>query len=200
MPQRSYSSEYDNVKIVILEPHEAVRKRPLMYIGSLDQRGLQGLLSLAVESLLWHYNFAGLLLCKLTISLEEDGSATLITEGPAPGGLFWGLSAVQLRREFLRRCLFAVIALCERSHMTLRGPDRQWRSLLFERGVLRSDELHSSCPPDANSDIWLRFWPDFSILEPGAFDSQETLELIRAFSEKYPTIDMAVRDGRAHSA
>jgi DNA gyrase subunit B len=200
MPQRLYSPEYDNVKIEILELHEAVRRRPTMYIGSLDQHGLHALLSLTVESLLWHYEFAGLSLNKLAISLEEDGSATLATEGPTPGGLFWGVSAEQLNHEFRRRCLFAAIALCERWHMTLRGPEHQWRSLLFERGVLRSDKLHSVCPPDAGSDVWLRLWPDFSILQPGAFDHQQTLETIRACSEKHPDITMSVSDVRAHLA
>lgn len=195
----AHSSEYSGFEIEILHRYEYVRIRPLMWIGSTDQRGLHSLLQLAVEGLLWQYSRLKHPLSKLTICLEQDGSATLTAEGSAPSAPFWGLSGEGLWRELQRRSSFAFSALCERGHMTLRGPGNQWRSLLFERGVLRGDELHSSCPPGASSDIWLRFWPDFSILQPNTFDYQEVLDLIRPFSETHSDIAITVSDGRSHS-
>ncbi len=189
--------DYSGIEIEILDHHEAVRRRTRMYIGATDQRGLHAMFPLVARSLLVHYRLLGQPLNKLTICLEQDGSATLTAEGSATSAPFWGLSAEKLERELLRGYFFIVNALCERLHMTLRGPEKQWRSLLFERGMLRSDELHS-CPPDESSDMWLRLWPDFSILETGAFDYQQTLEVIRPFSEKNPSVAITISGDRSH--
>src|ERR1051326_7692429 len=125
--------DYSNIHIEILEPHEAVRRRPNMFLGPTDQRGLHSLLSSAVEGLVGHSRFSGVPLDKLSICLESDGSATLTTEGSAASVPTWGLSAERIVQELRRGPFFVVNPLCERLHMTLRGPYHQWRSLLFER-------------------------------------------------------------------
>src|SRR5262249_3977856 len=108
---------------------------------------------------------------------------------------FWGLGAKEVQNAMRRHCLLIVTAFSERFHLSLRGPVPHWRSFLFERGILRGDELHTSAP-DAQSHIWLRFCPDFTLLEPAAFDLQTVQALLRPYAEQYPTVDIVVSDNR----
>lgn len=172
---------YSAADIQILEPIEAVRLRPGMYVGTLDQRGLVVLLAHAIFGLSHMYNFLGQTLGQLTISFEQDGSATMICSGPTLDEAFLEQLSPLLLRELhegpKRTFLYAISALSERLSMTARATHGQWRTLLLEPGTLRSDESHAVAP-DPNCDIWLRFWPDFTILEPAAFNYQLTQRMI----------------------
>ena len=73
------ANRYDDNSIQILEGLEAVRKRPGMYIGSTDSRGLHHLIWEIVDNSIDEaLNGYGK---KIQITLEADGSVTIQDEG-----------------------------------------------------------------------------------------------------------------------
>jgi DNA gyrase/topoisomerase IV subunit B len=200
MPHRldDESPQYDERGIEILSIPEGVRKRPTMYLGSTDQRA--HLLAAVLEGLLWHYRALQTPLNQVTIRLEQDGSATMTCQGSTLSEMFLEQSAQILLRDLqstFRQTPLLVIAnaFCERLSVTVRGLGNQWRSFLFEQGILRGDEL-CRIPLPGVCDLWLRLWPDFTVLDPGAFDYEGTREAMRSFSESFPTLTIIVTDAR----
>ncbi len=187
-------------KIEILEFPEAVRKYPQMYIGSTDQQGLYRLLQLTVEHRLFHYDFLGQSLDTIIIRLEDDGSATVTSKAATVSEAFLegNVQLLETKRRVKLFNLFIVAACCERLSVITQGANNQWRSLIFERGILRSDNSHN-IPPEEGCEIWLRLWPDFTILEASVFDSQQTSALMQPFAESHPTVTITVIDARPQS-
>ena len=76
-PQRD--DEYSASDIQVLEGMEAVRKRPGMYIGSQDQRGLHHLIYEIVDNSVDEF-MAGY--CSaVNITIREDGSVNVVDDG-----------------------------------------------------------------------------------------------------------------------
>lgn len=71
--------EYSASDIQVLEGMEAVRKRPGMYIGSTDQRGLHHLIYEIVDNSVDEF-MAGYC-SSVTVTIREDGSVLVQDDG-----------------------------------------------------------------------------------------------------------------------
>ena len=79
MPEKEITSEYDAEHIQVLEGLTPVRKRPSMYIGSTDTRGLHHLVYEVVDNSI-DEAMAGF--CKnIIVSLNTDGTVTVRDDG-----------------------------------------------------------------------------------------------------------------------
>ena len=88
--------QYTATDIQVLEGMEAVRRRPGMYIGSTDQRGLHHLIIEIVDNAVDEF-MAGYC-SSVEITLNEDGSVTVVDDGrgiPVDKHPTTGLSGVE---------------------------------------------------------------------------------------------------------
>lgn len=185
------SHEYDRYpsQIEILELHEAVRRHPSMFLGTANYQ--DALLRYTVRDILHHYACLEQRLEAITIKLEGDGSAKLTSQGGDVSDRFLAENPRLFESpQYLTSSI--VTAACETFSATMRGPNGQWRSLVFERGKRCSDEWHSVASPQA-CELWLHLCPDATLLGRGGFDVPHTSAALQDFIERHPTVAFAVR-------
>ncbi|MDZ7730247.1 MAG: DNA topoisomerase (ATP-hydrolyzing) subunit B [Natrialbaceae archaeon] len=187
-------TEYGARQIQVLEGLEAVRKRPAMYIGSTDTRGLHHLVYEVVDNAIDEH-MAGY--CDaIEVRLREDGGVTVTDDGrgipvdthaeydrPAleviltvlhAGGKFDSKS-YQVSGGLHGVGVSVTNALSARLEAEVRRDGGVFRHS-FERGEPQGDmEQVRDLEPDESNGTTITFWPDESIFETTTF-SASTLE------------------------
>src|SRR5947199_365893 len=177
---------YDATQIQVLEGLQAIRKRPAMYIGSVDARGLHHLVHEVVDNSI-DEAMAGF--CKeIQVTLNADGSVTVADDGrgipvdihPKYGapGVEIVLSRMHSGGKFERKMyrvsgglhgvgLSVVNGLSEWLEVRVKRDGREHR-MRFERGK-KSTDLEVVGPAEGTGTI-MTFLPDSQVFESIEFD------------------------------
>lgn len=191
----SKNSEYGAVDIQVLEGLEAVRKRPAMYIGSTDSRGLHHLVHEVVDNAI-DEALAGY--CdSIEVTIHDDNSVTVTDDGrgipvdehpeyerPAlevimtvlhAGGKFDSKS-YQVSGGLHGVGVSVVNALSKRLEVTVKRDGGVWTHA-FDQGEpdIESFERVRDLRPEEETGTRIQFWPDDEIFETVEF-SYSTLE------------------------
>lgn len=214
--------EYSASSLTVLEGLDAVRKRPGMYVGSTDSRGLQHCLWEIVdnavdEALAGHCG-------EIKVSLRRDGSAEVVDDGrgiPVDVDPRSGVSGVELVFTKLHAGgkfggggysvsgglhgvgASVVNALSERVDVTVVRGSKE-HHLSFSKGVpghfsadgsFRPGALREGGRSSGPSGSRVVFWPDRSIFTPdAAFDVDKVMSRARQTAFLVPGLRISVSD------
>ncbi|MFP4591632.1 MAG: DNA topoisomerase (ATP-hydrolyzing) subunit B [Halobacteriales archaeon] len=205
-------SEYAAGQIEVLEGLEAVRKRPAMYIGSTDDRGLHHLVHEVVDNAI-DEALAGY--CdEITVTLSDDGSVSVADNGrgiPVDTHAEYDLPAVEVIMTVLHAGgkfdgksyqvsgglhgvgVSVVNALSAWLEVEVRRDGGVWRHR-FERGepVAGAFERVRDLDPHEETGTVVTFVPDGTIFEATTFDADTLTVRLRelAFLNAGVTIDL----------
>ena len=205
--------QYDESSIVILEGLDAVRKRPGMYIGSTDSKGLHHLVweivDNAIDEALNGYGD------EITITLEKDGSVTVEDHGRGmPVGKHKsGVSTLQVIFTILHAggkftshggytsagglhgvCASVVNALCTWCKVMVHDGKDVW-SMTFEDGGSKIGKLEKVGKTNHTGSI-VSFKPDPSIFKSVHFSYSTICERAQEDAFLLKGLKMIVRDKR----
>ncbi len=192
-------TEYTADSIQILEGLEAVRKRPGMYIGSTDVRGLHHLIFEIVDNSI---DEAVVGYCtEINVTLHADGSVSVIDDGrgipvgphpqvPDHSTLYIIMTKLHAGGKFDSKVyktsgglhgvgLSVVNALSKKMEVKVKRDGKIYYQC-YERGNLVSDEyviLDEDWPQESGTMI--RFYPDEQIFETCTFDPEIIKERLR---------------------
>ncbi|MFC4245870.1 DNA topoisomerase (ATP-hydrolyzing) subunit B [Natribaculum luteum] len=211
----SQESEYGAGQIQVLEGLEAVRKRPAMYIGSTDSRGLHHLVYEVVDNSI-DEALAGY--CDdITVTIHDDGGVSVADDGrgipvdtheeydrPAleviltvlhAGGKFDNKS-YQVSGGLHGVGVSVVNALSKRLEVEVRRDGAVWHHR-FDRGEPKGDlERVRDLEPDEETGTAITFWPDDDIFETDEFAFSTLSNRLRELAFLNSGVRITLRDER----
>ncbi len=208
----SDQSEYGAGQIKVLEGLDAVRKRPAMYIGSTEARGLHHLVEEVVDNSI-DEAMAGY--CDdIDVRLNEDGSVTVEDDGrgiPVDTHAEYGRPAVEVILTTLHAGgkfdkesyqvsgglhgvgVSVVNALSKRFEVEVRRNGGVWRES-FERGVPGGLERVGDL--DGETGTKITFHPDDEIFDTTVFDHSTLASRLRELAFLNPGVRISIEDER----
>jgi DNA gyrase subunit B len=208
-------SSYTADRIQVLEGLQAVRKRPSMYIGSTDARGLHHLVYEVVDNSI--DEAMGGFCSRIDVTVNQDGSATVVDDGRGiPTGMIekYGKPAVEVVMTHLHaggkfdRKSYKVSGGLHGVGLTVVNSLSMWlevrirhdgveKAIRFERGEL-IERLHDIGPAEGTGTT-ITFKPDTEIFPDTNFDDETLAHRLRdlAFLNKNVIINFRdLRNGR----
>jgi DNA gyrase subunit B len=213
-------NEYGAGQIQVLEGLQAVRKRPAMYVGSTDERGLHHLVyevvDNAIDEALAGYCDA------IGVTVHDDGSVSVTDNGrgipvdtheeydrPAvevimtvlhAGGKFDNKS-YQVSGGLHGVGVSVVNALSERLAVTVKRDGAVWTHR-FDRGEPDPDafERVRDLDPDEGTGTTIRFWPDGDVFETTDFDFETLSTRLRELAFLNSGVEIVLTDERTDEA